>query len=143
MVNFKERIAPKNYFKERSYGFYVTLGIVLFSVVTAIVYAALYGDTPRFMAWSVFVSLIVGAVVALACTFLRLDQLAPAALALTSLIALLRYIRVIYNYVVVVLVGIDVDSFEPRFIASMVLLSILLVASIADIFLKQSKEKRV
>ena len=63
-------------------------------------------------------------------------------LALANFVALMLYITNIYNYVVVVMVGIDISSFSTQFIACTTLFAILLVASVANIFFKQSKEEK-
>lgn len=134
-MNLKQRLA------EKSFGFYVTVGVAVLAIITAIVYAACYSNTPRFLSWPAFALLIAGAVIALGLAFLRLDEFGTAILALFSLIALLLFVKVIYNYVIVVIVGIDLNSFEPAFLASTVLFALTFVASVVNIFLPQNKPK--
>lgn len=43
----------KEFFKDKSYGFFVTLALMTLSVATMIIYASVYGGT-RFMSWAEF-----------------------------------------------------------------------------------------
>ena len=133
---------PRGLLSGRSYGFYVTLGTVVLSVVTAIVYAALYSNTPRFMSWPAFAVILAGGVLALILLLLRFGQIASAVVALADLAGLLLFIRVIYNYVVVVMAGIDLSSFEARFIVCTVLFVLSLAAGIVSVFSRQTKEAK-
>lgn len=130
----------KNYLKNKSYGFYVTVFVMLFTLVTLIVYANAYGSNDRYMSWAGFVIMLVGIVAAVGLTAFKLNDWVPPVLALANFIALMLYITKIYNYVVVVMVGIDVASFSTQFLSCTVLFAILIVASIANIFFKQVKE---
>lgn len=130
----------KNFFKDKSYGFYVSIAVTLLTLVTLIVYADAYGRNDSYMSWAGFAIMIVGIVVAVALTALKLSEWVPPALALANFIALLLYAKSIYNYVVIVIVGIDIASFSSQFILCTVLFAILLVGSIANIFCKQVKE---
>ena len=53
-----------------------------------------------------------------------------------------RNITKIYNYVVVVMVGIDVNPLSSQFITCTVCFAILVVISIANIFFRQEKKKQ-
>ncbi len=129
-----------NVFKDRAYGFYITLLAIALSFITAIVYVVNYKNDVSFMSWLAFAMLLVGAVVGLVCAFFRIPELGQAVLGVTSLIALLFFVKFLYGYVAVVAVGIDVDGLEPRFLACSVLMVLTLVASIVSIFAKQTVE---
>lgn len=130
----------KSFFKNNSYGFYVSFAVSLLTLVTLIVYANAYGSNDRYMSWAGFVIMLVGIVAAVGLTAFKLNEWVPPVLALANFIALMLYITKIYNYVVVVMVGIDVASFSTQFLSCTVLFAILMVASIANIFFKQVKE---
>ena len=131
-----------NVFKDRAYGFYITLAAIVLSLITAIVYVANYKNDVSFMSWVAFSMLLVGAIVGLVCAFFRIPELGQAVLGVTSLVALLFFVKFLYGYVAVVAVGIDVDGFEPRFLACSVLMVLTLVVSIASIFTKQTIEEK-
>lgn len=136
-MNLKQRL------EEKSYGFYVTLAVAVLAIITAIVYAVGYANTPRFLSWPAFFLLIAGAIIALVFACLRLDECGTAILALFSLIGLLLFIHIIYNYVVVVMIGIDINNFDPEFLASAILFALTFVASVVNLFLPQNKPKEV
>jgi hypothetical protein len=136
--------------KGRSYGFFVTLCVAVLSLVTAIVYAACYQSTPRFMDWNVLIIMVVGIVLSLAMLFVKMPKgfiistdtihdLAGVPMALANLIGLMLYIEVIYNYVAVVMVGIDLGSLSGEFIACTLLLVLSFVAALVNVFLRQDK----
>ena len=124
----------KDFFKAKGYGFYATVFVSLLSLVAAIVYAATYQNTSRFMSWAAFAVILIGVVLALLLSVTRFGEFAPAVLAAADFAALMLFIKIIYNYVAVVMVGIDLTSFEPRFIACTVLFALCVVMSIACIF---------
>lgn len=90
--------------------------------------------------WAGFAVMIAGIAVAIVLTALKLNDWAPPVLALANFVALLLYITNIYNYVVVVMVGIDIASFSTQFVACTVLFAIGLAGSVANIFFRQVKE---
>ncbi len=121
----------------KKFGFYVTIGIAFLAIVTAFVYYAGYGAIPRFMSWPAFYLLLAGAVVSVVLLFTPLNQFGPAVLALASLVSLLLFIKIIYNYVAVVMVGIDLANFDPEFLASTVMFVLTFLASVMCLFLPQ------
>ena len=131
-----------NVFKDRAYGFYITLLAIVLSLITAIVYVANYKNDVSFMSWLAFAMLLVGAIVGLVCAFFRIPELGQAVLGVTSLVALLFFVKFLYGYVAVVAVGIDVDGLEPRFIICSILFVLTLIASIVSIFAKQTIEQK-
>lgn len=127
-----------NFFKDKSYGFYVTLISILFTIITFSVYVSSYGKYDSYMSWEGFYFMVAGAVLALIAIVIKKYSWAPIVLAATNYIGLLYYILKIYNYVVVVLVGIDLASFSPAFIVCTTLFAINVVISTSNVFFKQS-----
>lgn len=133
----------KKFFQEKSYGFYVTIGVSILTLVTLIVYATAYGKLASYMSWWGFAFMIVGIAAALALILFKQGKWAPAAIALFDFIALLLFIVYIYKYVIVVMVGIDMNTFSPQFIACTTLFISCFVISVANIFLKQEKKEGI
>ncbi len=138
----KRRDTVKRLFEGKSYGFFVTLALLVLSVVTAIVYAVSYSNYERYMSNGAVVALIIGTVLSVLLIVFKQFQLSAAAVALGGFVAMLLFIEKIYNYVVVVLVGIDLSTFSAEFITCSALFGVLLVGGIVDIFLKQTKEEQ-
>ena len=132
----------KDLFAKKTVGFYVTLGTIVLALVTAIAYLLCYNNTDNFNLWA-FVILLVSVVVSVILVLCKKHRIAPYALGLLNFVALLFYVYGIYYYVSVVLVGIDLDHFEPEFFISTILFVVLLGASITTIFMKQDEEEEV
>lgn len=126
-------------FKDKSYGFYVTLALIAVTVVAAIVYAVLYNGS-RYLAMPAVSFMLGGAVVALAMCFTKAAKWACAVLALADFIGLLFYIYGIYFYVSIVMVGIQASTFNWQFQFCTFMFAALLVVNIVNVFLKQVKE---
>lgn len=136
-----ERI--KSFLSQKRYGFYVTLCVSILAIVAAIVYAANYHDYLAMMSWPAFILLLVLACLSIALTFLKWTApWAQIPVAIGSLVALLLFIQAMYNYVVVVMVGIDLAGFSPQFITCSVLFGLTFVAAVANIFFGQVKEEK-
>ena len=133
----------KNFFKRKSYGFYVSLAVIVMTIITMSVYSASYGMIDRYMSWAAIGVMVAGMVVGLALSVLNLGEWGAAVMAICNFVGLSQYITKIYNYVAVVMVGIDVNTFSSQFIACTVCFAILIVISIANIFFKQEKKKEV
>lgn len=128
----------KDYIKNKGIGFYFTVGIALFSVVTAIVYAACYTGTDS-MSWIAFALLLVGVVGSAVLVVFKQYNWAPIAQAVLNFLAFLFFAYGIYYYVSVVMVGIDLTSFEPAFFVNIILFVINFGLSVANVFLRQIK----
>lgn len=127
------------YLKGKSYGFYVTLVLTALTVVTAVIYAALYNGS-RYMSWPTVWIMIAGAAIALALPLAGQARWSNAVLALADFVAFLLYVYYIYFYVSVVMVGIQAKTFSWQFILCTVLFAALLVLNIVNVFLKQVRE---
>ena len=130
----------EKFLKRKGIGFYLTLCVAVLAIVTAVIYAVSYANYAGQMSWLAFGLLIGGAVCAVALHCLGKGNWAPWVLAAAIFVSVLLYIQCMYNYVVVVMVGIDLNSFSPQFITCSVLLCVSLVLSIVNIYLKQQKE---
>jgi hypothetical protein len=117
-------------------GYYVTLALSVLSVVTAAFYAVSYSKYAS-MSWAAFASLIIGALAAVVLANIGKGNWAPWVQVATIFAAILWFIKTQYSYVAVVLVGIDLTSFSPQFVTSVVLLVAALVVSIVNIYLEQ------
>ena len=132
----------KDLFKNKPIGFYVSLGTIGLALITAITYFLCYNNTENFNVWS-FVVLLISVVASVVLMLVKQVKVVPYVLGLLNFVALLFFVYGIYYYVSIVLVGIDLDHFDPEFIVCTIEFVILLVASIAAIFMKQVKEVEV
>lgn len=136
-----ERI--KTFLSQKRYGFYVTICASVLAVITAIIYAANYHNYLAMMSWPAFVLLLVMALVSIALTFIKFTApWAPIPVAVGALAGLLLYIKAMYNYVTVVLVGIDLSGFSAQFIICSVFVILTFVVAVANIFFPQVKEDK-
>lgn len=126
--------------KDKSYGFYVTLALTVLSLVTALIYMALYNGS-RYMSWPSVGIMLGGAAVALVLAFTGLAKWSCVVLALADFAGLLFYVYGIYFYVSIVLVGIQASTFNWQFLLCTVMFVVLLIANIINVFLKQAKEE--
>lgn len=129
----------KDLLANKKYGFFVTLALMLLSVVTMIVYASIYGGT-RFMSWAGFWVVLAGVVVAAALILVKQERWVPALLLATNFIGFLLYVYYIYFHVSVILVGIQSAGFPPEFFVNVAFFVVTLVVSVANIYLPQNKE---
>lgn len=120
-------------------GFYVTVALAILSIATAAFYATSFGKYVA-MSWPAFANLIIGAVAAVALAFMGKGKWGPWIQFATIFNAILLFITTQYTYVAVVLVGIDLTTFSPQFVTSVVLLIVNLVVAIVNIYLKQEVE---
>ena len=136
-MNLKQLLA------EKRYGFYVMLAAAVLAIITAIVYAVGYKNDVGHLDWAAFALLLVGGIIAVASAFIRFDEWGTAILALFTLIALLLFVKIIYLYVTVVMVGIDATGAAPEFVSTTVFLALTFVTSIVAVFLPKNKTKEV
>lgn len=129
----------KTFLANKGYGFFMSIFVFLFSLITALVYAVSYSGSSD-LSQPVYLAILLGAVVAFMLALAKRYNWVPVALALGNFAALLLFIKSIYFYVSVVLYGINGSAFSPAFLASTVCLSLAVVFSIADLFMRQVKE---
>lgn len=126
--------------KDKSYGFYVTLGLIVASLAVSLIYMALYSGS-RYMSWSGAGIMLAGTAIALVLAFTKLAKWSCVVLALADFAGLLLYVYGIYFYVSIVMVGIQASTFNWQFKLCTAMFVVLLVANIVNVFLKQTKEE--
>ncbi|MDE6505462.1 MAG: hypothetical protein K2L42_06295 [Clostridia bacterium] len=130
----------KDYLKDKSIGFWFSAGLSVFSLITAAVYAGCYAGTDD-MSWAAFVFILLAGLSGCALIAFKQFKFVPYVIAVLVFLALLFFIYGIYYYVSVVMVGIDLDSFDPQFIVCALFFVLAFGVSIANLFLKQINEK--
>lgn len=129
----------KKLFKGKTVGFYVLLASIVLTLATAFTYLGCCGNGivgyETYNVWA-FVLLLVSAAISLCLVAFKQKKFAPYVLGLLNFGALLFYVYGIYYYVSVVLVGIDLDHFEPAFFISTILFVLTLGTSVSTIFMK-------
>lgn len=134
--------AVSKFLAGKRYGFYVTILVSLLAIVACLVYMAYYAEYVAMMSWPAVITLISLAALSIILAFPRVTaKYAAVPVAVGALVAVLLYIRAMYNYVAVVMVSIDLAGFSPQFILCSVLFIVALIASTADIFFAQIKEE--
>ncbi|MDE5729089.1 MAG: hypothetical protein K2I20_02825 [Clostridia bacterium] len=129
-----------NYLKDKDVGFWFSASLVVFSLLTAVVYAVCYAGTDN-INWVAFAFLIAAAVLGAALIALKLYVYVPYVLAALIFLSLLFFVYGIYYYVSVVMVGIDLDHFEPQFFVCTIMFVLATAASVANVFLRQIKKE--
>ena len=128
----------KNDLKDKGARFYAVLVTMLLSLVAAIVYACIYGNT-RFMSWVGFGLMIAGAILAGVLVAFKLEKYAPTLLLVMNFVGFLFYVYYIYFHISVVMVGIQASGFPPEFFVNVVFLVLALASSVASIFMPLKK----
>ena len=82
----------KNFFKRKSYGFYVSLAVIVMTIITMSVYSASYGMIDRYMSWAAIGVMVAGMVVGLALSVLNLGEWGAAVMAICNFVGLMQYI---------------------------------------------------
>ena len=128
-----------NFMANKPLGFRVTLVTMALSVVTALVYMAIYSSS-RYMSWQAFGIMVAGVVVAAALIGLKQVRFAPSALLLGDFLSLLFYVYYIYFYISSVATGIQFSGFPLEFFVNAALYGLSLVLSIVCVFMHQTVE---
>lgn len=130
----------KNFLANKPLGFRVTLVATALSLVTALVYLAIYSSS-RYMSWQAFGIMIAGVVLTVALIALKQARFAPSALLAGDFLSLLFYVYYIYFYVSSVVTGIQFSGFPLEFFVNIALYAASLVLSIACVFMRQTVEE--
>ena len=130
----------KNFMANKPLGFRVTLVTMALSLVTALVYLAIYSSS-RYMSWQAFGIMVAGVAVAAVLIGLKQVRFAPSALLLGDFLSLLFYVYYIYFYISSVATGIQFSGFPLEFFVNAVLYGLSLVLSIAFVFMRQTIEE--
>ena len=126
--------------RKKTPGFLLTLLLIVLSVATAGMYVIQYGNYAGMMSWPAVALLAAGAVVAILFILIKRPAWAYAPLAIGASVALLMYIEAVYGYVMVVLIGIDLNEVSQQFIICTALFVVTFVLSLINIFVTQEKE---
>lgn len=126
--------------KEKSKEVLPSLVLSGLALVTAIVYPALFAGTDEFNLFALLLAIAVAAAGVSAFTPLR--AFAAYLQFWFAVAACMFYIYGVYYYVSVVLVGIDLHSFSPQFVACTVLFLLDTAASVVNLFIVRNKEAR-
>lgn len=128
----------KSIFAGKSFGFYVTLATMAFSVITAVIYAVMYGNS-SYISWAGVVIMLAGVLIGVVLIVLRKSKFVPAVMLVSTLVGILLYIYNIYFYVSVVIVGIQASEFSAEFFVATIMFAISFVAATACVFLPQER----
>jgi hypothetical protein len=133
----------KKFLENKNYGFYVTCGLALLSILTAIVYAVSYKDFysagKLVLSWAAFWLLLGWIVVAVVLNVLKLEKYENYVAGLCGLLAFIFFVYKIYYYVSVMAVGIDA-TFDGKFFFNLILFILVWLGSLANVFFPQVKE---
>ncbi len=128
----------KNGYKNRALGYYFNATVTALSLVVAVVYAISYAGT-AYISWFAFVLLLVIVLTNCVLLFLGKNEWSPLTTIVLATIAVCLFAYGIYFYVSIVMVGIDLQTFDSTFIINTILFVVLLGLSVANLFLRQSK----
>lgn len=121
-------------------GFRVTLATTALSLVTALVYLAIYSSS-RYMSWQAFGIMLGGVILTVLLILLKKERFAPSMLLLGNFLSLLFYVYYIYFYISSVVTGIQFSGFPLEFFVNIVLYVASLVLSIACVFMRQTADE--
>ena len=130
----------KELFKDKPVGFYILLGSIGLTFITAITYFACYLGHENLNVFSI-IFLLVSGVASSILFFIKKIKVVPYVLWFLNFVAFLFFIYAMYRYVVDVFVGIDYDHFEFSFIITAILFLLSVGTSTSTIFLKLTKEE--
>ena len=128
----------------KAYGFYVSVAMILLSVITAIVYVACFAGEEKYhiMNYGAFAFMLIGAVAGIVLLVLKKYEWVPYILGGCAFIGLLLFIYGIYYYCSVVFVGIDLHEFSPESIINMILFFGTTILGVVNVFLPQIKKEK-
>lgn len=129
----------KELFKNKPIGFYILLGSIGLTFITAITYLLCYLGHENLNIFSIII-LSVSVVMSSVLFFIKKIKVIPYVLWFLNFVAFLFFIYGVYRYVVDVFVGIDYDHFEFSFIITALLFLLSVGTSTSTIFLKLTKE---
>lgn len=132
-------MAKTNVKTKKAFGFFVMLLVAVLTVVAALVYMNNYQKLEVYMSWDAVNVMVAGAIAAVVLGIVGFSDLSSMTLAAANLVGLLLFAKAIYGYIVVVLVGIDLNSFDMNFIVTTALFAISFALSLITMFLPQKK----
>lgn len=129
----------KNFFKSKSYGFYVSVAVCILSLIAVCAYALGYGGT-KYMSWLALIIVVIGVAVSILLMIFKQDKFVPAVILIATFVSMLSFVYGIYLLVVTTFYAASVVHFSGEFIAAVVFYIIAIVVGIANVFFKQVKE---
>lgn len=137
----------KNYFKGKTVAFYIAFATAVISVVTAIIYAAVFGGMQEYMSWFGFVLMLLAAVAFIVPSLFGYAKLGVAAMALLDFAAMVVSLLVTYNYFVAFAIGggisaVFADGPAVIFIVCLVLLMVCCIAANVAAWLRVQKKQK-
>lgn len=127
------------YFKSKKCGIYVVAATLILTLFTIIVFAAKYN--PSYMSMTSLVFMVIMLIANGCLIAFKKEEFIPTVNALCTGLALFMFIYASYNYVVVVLTGIDIEEFAIEWILSCVGHVLMFGTAIASIFTPINSEK--
>ena len=136
----------KQYFSNKSVGFYVSLLTGVVALLTAIIYASVYANyrsnnNEPVMSWVAFVLLLLCLALPLIASFVKLERFAPYGVFACGLLALVFYVYRIYYHASVLFAGIELQNNKSSFFLITVLMVVTFVLTIVSFFLPQNKKE--
>ncbi len=128
--------------KDRTWGFYLSGILSFLSLLTLITYGIAYRSSD-YISWISFAFLAAAAAVNIVFFVMNKTRIGRVPGAVLSGVAFFFYLYGMYFYVSVVMVGIDISSFDGRFIINTALFTILFVLSVMNIFLGNKTQSSV
>ncbi len=122
----------QNLFANRKKGFSYSVAGVVISLITLIVYAAIYGGGTRSgqnMSWEAVWLLLAGIGISIVFAFLKKDRLIPAVMSLFHYAASLFFLYAMYPYISAAFVGID-STWEVAFFITLFLFILGIVVNL-------------
>ncbi len=129
----------ENASQNRTVGYYVSLIVTILSSLLTVIYISTYSGTV-YISWVACISMAAVVLFNVVLMAMKKVHISPYITALLILIAYMFYFYRMYFYISVVMVGIDLSSFDSKFIINTAVFSVVFVLSIINIFLRQRKE---
>lgn len=129
----------KEALRNKAFGFRLTLACILFSAVTAVVYALIYSRS-RYMSWAAFGVMLAGVILTAVLILLKQYRFAPAVLMTGDFLSLLLFVYYIYFYISSVATGIQFSGFPPEFFVNIAFYAVALTLSVVCVFMKQTED---
>jgi hypothetical protein len=135
----------KKYLEDKAFGFYVTGGLAILSIILAIVYSVsyrgFYSAGKEVFSQAAFWLLLVWVVIDIVLYVLKVGRYGNYVAAVAGLLSFLFYIYGIYYYASVMAVGIDA-TFDGKFFFTTILFVVNWIGSLANVFFPQVKEAK-
>lgn len=129
----------KKALQNKSPGFRMTLLSILLSVMTIIVYSAIYAST-NYMSWTAVGMMALGIVLSLVLSAMGQFRFAPTALFVGDYVGFLFFAYAIYFYISSVVTGIQFSGFPLSFFVNIGCFVVTLLFTIVSIFLRQTEK---